>query len=325
MNVATCVLRRLGAAATLLACCGCLATRAHVDRVEARVATLEKANSTVLADAARETKRLENLAASVEESSSQLREAAARSGARLQDFERAVQRLKGELEVVLRRLDAAEKLANSGGQGVTELRQKLNQLVADLRDRAGIAILALPPDVPSDGPGLARLAADRYGNGDIRVAAAIAAHCKKLYPRTEPGAACTLLLGRIAAEEHRWTDATGHFEEVHNWLADRKHVYVGEALIEIAKLLEAQGECQKAAGALKYLVSDFGKLPHSKLAKDMVTSQPQRCKQGVGLIPKPGSKSEGPSVEPAADPSPTVPSPGRAPVGETPDLKRPAI
>ncbi|MSP92621.1 MAG: hypothetical protein EXR79_12600 [Myxococcales bacterium] len=303
----------------------CVATRSHVDHVESRVAALEKATSTVLADAARETKRLENLATSVEESSGQLREAAARSGARLQDFERAVQRLKGEFEVVLRRLDVAEKVANSGGQGVADLRQRLNQLVADLRDRAGITILALPPDVPADGPGLARLAADRYGEGDIRVAAAVAAHCKKLFPRTEPGAACTLLLGRIAAEEHRWADATGHFEEVHNWLADRKHVYVGEALIEIAKLLEAQGECQKATGALKYLMSDFGKLPHGKLAKDMIASQAQRCKQGVGLVAKPGTKVEGPGVEPPADPSPTMPAPRRPPAGDAPDLKRPAI
>jgi TolA-binding protein len=288
--------------AVMVVISGCIATSAQVDRVEQRVAALEKTNATVMTDVARETKRLENLGKLVEESGEGLREAAAKSQARLADFERAVKLVRGELEVLARRLDQLERGGGANLQAVQDLKQKVNQLVADLRDRAGITILALPAELPPDAAGYAKLAADKFAAGDARVAGAVAAECRKRFPRSEAGAECTLLLGRIAAEEHRWEDAIQLFYDVHNAMEGKVHPLVGEALIEISKALEAQGACGKAVKALKYLQSDFAKLPHARFAKDLVTTAPNRCKEGVGLVPKPG---EGPPPLPS-EPTPTA-------------------
>lgn len=297
---------------------GCIATSAQVQNVEARVAALEKTNAGVMVEAARETKRLENLGALVEESSEQLRQSAAKAGSRLQDFDTALNRLRGEVEVLIHRLEMVEKASGSNQTAASELRASLNRLIADLRDRAGIAILALPSDLPPDADGFAKLAEQKQASGDVRVAAAVANECQKRFGSTEAAGTCGLVLARIAVEEQRYADATRILQAVHDSLGGKPLPVVGQSLLEIAHVLELQGKCTRALEVLKYLKTEMAKLPQAKAAKDLIGTAPTRCKEGVGLQGKPAADAPADAkAAPAASPT-AAPAPAAMPAAPEP-------
>lgn len=315
--------RRLGRAlavpllAPLLA--GCIATTAQVDRVETRVAKLEKVHASVLADAEQATKRLANLTATVEQSSTELRENAARSQAKIAEFESKVNRVKGELEVVVHRLEVIEKTGGGAADQIAVVRRQLDQLIADLRDRAGITILALPADLPADAIGFAQLAEKHFASGDVRTAAAVAAECQKRFAATEAAGQCGIVLGRIAIQEQRYADATRILQAVHDSLGGKPLPVVGTALLEIARVLELQGRCANAQKVLKYLKEEMGKLAAAKVAKELLATSATRCKEGVGVKGEPtedkSAEPEGKAAPPkaaepkAAEPKPAEPKP----------------
>ena len=294
---------------------GCIATAAQVQSVETRVAALEKTNAGVMVEAARETKRLENLGALVEESSEQLRQSAAKAGSRLQDFDTALNRLRGEVEVLVHRLELVEKASGTNQTAAAELRASLNRLIADLRDRAGIAILALPSDLPADADGFAKLAEQRQAAGDVRVAAAVANECQKRFGSTEAAGTCGLVLARIAVEEQRYADATRILQAVHDSLGGKPLPVVGQSLLEIAHVLELQGKCTRALEVLKYLKTEMAKLPQAKAAKDLTGTAPARCKEGVGLQGKPAA--DAPADAKGAPAAAPAPAPTAAPTSAT--------
>jgi len=288
--------------AVCLAASGCLATRAQVSAVEERLTKIERAQAGVLLAAERETKRLQSLAAEVEESNGQLRDTLARSGARLGEVDARLAKIRGELEVLSHRLGVIEKTGGGAADLVVELKRRLDQLVADLRDRAGIAILGLPVDLPGDGDGLARLAEGKFAANDVRTAAAVAVECQKRYAGTEFAARCAFIQARIAIQEQRYADATRALQGISDSLGGKvpPPAIVGDALLEIAKVLELQGRCATAQKVLKYLLADMAKLPAAKAAKEMLATAPTRCKEGTGI---PGKAGDKPDADPAGLPS----------------------
>lgn len=291
---------------------GCLATRAQVEDVEGRLAKVEKAHAGYLASAERETKRLQTLAGQVEESNGQLRESLARSGAKLADYETRLAKLRGELEVVINRLDTVEKTGGGAAVLVSDVRRRLDQLIADLRDRAGINILALPAELPGDADGFAKLADAKLQEGEVRTAAAVAAECQKRFANTEPAGQCGLVLAKIAVQEQRFSDATRILQAVHDSLAGKPVPVVGQALIEIAKVLELQGRCANAQKVLKYVLSDLPKVPAAKQARDLLATSATRCKEGVGVGGKPAEDASK-GAEPATPAKDAAPAKEKAP------------
>ena len=269
---------------------GCIATRAQVDRVEERLVKVEKAHAGFLVMAERETARLQTLAGQVEESNNQLRDTLARAGAKLSEMDTKMAKVRGEVEVLIHRLEIIEKTGGAAADLAAEVRRRLDQLVADLRDRAGIAILGLPADLPADAEGFAKLAETKLAANDARTEAAVAVECQKRYEGTDAAARCAFVQAKIAAQEQRYSDATRVLQTaVVDKLGGKLPVppIVGDALLEIARILELQGRCATAQKVLKYLLADMAKLPAAKAAKDQLASAPARCKEGVGSQGKP--------------------------------------
>jgi TolA-binding protein len=280
---------------------GCVAMRAQVDGVEGRVAQLERSQAGFLSNAERETQRLANLAAEVEAQNGQVRESLARTTARLQDFERQNAKLRGELEEAVRRLAVVEQTGGGASTQIAQVRAQLDRLIADLRDRAGIAILALPADLPADGPGFASLAEAKWAAKEVRVAAAVAAECQKRFEGTESAGRCGIVLGQIATEEQRYADATRILQGVHDSLDGKAVPVVGQALLDISRVLELQGRCGNAQKVLKYITTEMPKLPQAKTAKELLLTADKRCKEGVG----PGAATApAPAEAPASSPAP---------------------
>ncbi len=318
------VITRFAAAlAVPLAVQGCLATNGQVVAVEERVGKLEKAHAGVLVTAERETKRMQALATQVEEAHGQLRETLARSGARLADMDAKVAKTRGELEVLSHRLATIEKTGGAAADLVAEVRRRLDQLVADLRDRAGIAILALPSDLPGDADGFAKMAEDKLLANDVRTAAAVAVECQKRYPNTEQAGRCALVQARIAVQEARYDQATRILQGIHDSLNGKPVPIVGEALLEIARILELQGRCANAQKVLKYVINDMAKLTAAKTAKDLLATSSGRCKEGTGPAvksPEPAKPGDTrPVTEPKSSDAPKGADPKPAePKAETP-------
>lgn len=291
---------------------GCIALRKDVDGVAERVAQLEKTQAGFLSGAERETKRLGNLAEEVEAQNAQVRESLARTTARLQDYERSNNKLRGELDEIARRLALVEQTGGGAAVQVAEVRQRLEQLIADLRDRAGIAILALPADLPPDGPGFAALAEAKLQAKEVRVAAAVASECQKRFEGTESAGRCGIVLGKIAIEEQRYADATRILQAVHDSLQGNAVPVVGQALIQIARVLELQGKCGNAQKVLKYITTDMPKLAEAKVAKELIASADKRCKEGVGIVTSaPAPASSAPASSAPAEPAPAAAKPAR--------------
>lgn len=265
---------------------GCIATRAQVTEVEERLVKVEKAHAGFLVTAERETKRLQTLAGEVESSNGQLREMLARSGAKLADFESKVLKLRGELEVVVHRLETVEKTGGGAADQVADVRRRIEQLIADLRDRAGISVLALPSELPPDADGFAKLADAKLQAGDARTAGAAATECQKRFSGTEAAGQCGIVLAKIAVQEQRYSDATKTLQAVHDSLGGKPVPVVGQALLEIARILQLQGRCANAQKVLKYILSDMPKLAVAKSAKDMLANEATRCKEGVSTTGK---------------------------------------
>lgn len=302
---------------------GCVATRAQVVEVEDRVAKLEKAHAGVLVAADRETKRMQALATQVEEAHGQLRETLARSGARLADMDAKLAKARGELEVLSHRLATIEKTGGAAADLVADVRRRLDQLVADLRDRAGIAILALPADLPGDGEGFAKMAEDKLLANDVRTAAAVAVECQKRYPNTEVAGRCAFVQARIAVQEARYDQATRILQSIHDSLNGKPVPVVGESLLEIARILELQGRCANAQKVLRYILNDMSKLAAAKTAKDLLATSPGRCKEGTGPAVKgSGPEPKAPEPKPAVDPK--TPEPKPAPESKAPEGPKPA-
>lgn len=299
--------------AVALAASGCFATRAQVTDLEGRVVTLEKAHAGFLVTAERETKRLQNLASDVEQSTAQLRESVARSGAKLADFDSKLQKARGEIEVVVHRLEVIEKTGGGAAEQIAEVRRRLEQLVADLRDRAGIAILALPAELPPDADGFAKLSEAKLASGEVRTAAAVAMECQKRFAATEAAGQCGLVLAKIAIQEQRYADATKILQAIHDSLGGKPLPVVGAALLEIARVLELQGRCANAQKVLKYITSDMAKLAAAKTAKDLLASSATRCKEGQGAGAKTAEEPKPDGADGAVPADPTKPADKPAP------------
>ena len=298
---------------------GCWASNGQVVAVENRVRQLEKSHAGFLVTADRETKRMQTLATQVEESHQQLRETLARSGAKLGEMESKLAKIRGELEVAAHRLETIEKIGGAAAGMVAEVRRRLDQLIADLRDRAGIAILALPADLPADAEGFAKLAEAKLASGDIRTAAAVSAECQKRFPNTETAGRCAFVHARVAIQEQRYDNATRILQGIHDMLNGKAVPVVGDALLEIAKILELQGRCANAQKVLKYLVADMAKLPAAKTAKETLSTSGTRCKEGGGTAVKGATPSDGkPTDLKLSDPDP---SEGKPAEGKPSDAK----
>ncbi len=295
---------------------GCALTR--VGATERRVAELERTRDTLRAELETERKRLVRLHAETEESSGYLRENGARFSARVDTLERKIIQTAGSLEEFANALQAIATASGNQRAAIESLDRRLRDLIGDLRDRAGIAILALPRDLPEHADDWVKLAQLRFDEGEVRVADAVSRECRKRFPGTEQAGHCGLIIGRIAYEEQRFGDAIDLLRAVHDDLGGKAVPVVARALLQIAEVMEAQGKCKEAKQILEYLRNLMKKGTEADLAKERSESQKGRCDEGKvrAVQPTSGSKRpnavEGLGASPAGAATPATKTPPAA-------------
>ncbi len=282
LNLPLSALCALTCAATVLPAC---ATSGSLAALQARVARLEKSNIALLTQLKRDQHRRTRLLDEIEQSTGFLRASGAELTARLDNIEDRLRKTLGELEVLQHRMQVLSRSTTTHRQQIDRLRGRIGRLIADLRDRAGIAILALPRDLPEKAKDWVVLAKEHFDYGEIRIAEAVAKECAKRFAATSTAGQCLSVQARIAFEEHRFADALKTLQSIHDSLNARAIPVVGKALLQISVVLEAQGKCKQAADVLKYLRAEMPKLQHATIAKTRHGTLKQRCKQGVQVLP----------------------------------------
>jgi|GEM_PF-2941862 len=283
-------------AITLLAGC---ASRGDVAVLETRVSRLEKSRVSVLTRIKRDQHRLKRLLDEIEDSTSFLRESGAELTARLDRMEDKLRKARGELEVINHRMGVMARHTRSHREEIDALRGRIGRLIADLRDRAGIAILALPRDLPEKAADWVKLAQEHFEYGEVRVAEAIAKECGKRFAGSTTAGECLLIQGRVAFEEHRFSDALKILQSIHDGLNARAVPVVGKALLQIGGVLRAQGKCRQANEVLKYLRAEMPRLRQARTAKERMAEIKKSCKQGVQALP---TRTSGSKKRPVAAP-----------------------
>ena len=267
---------------------GC-ATKGQLRALQDRVVQLERQRRALQSTYERDQRRLKRLRHEIETSSRYLRRNGARINARVDDLEDALRRSKGASEVLVHRIQRVAKQLRADHASIQALSQKHTTLVADLRDRAGISVLALPRDLPEHADEWIKLAIDRFGWGEVRVAEAIAKECRKRFRGTSQAATCGILQGKIAYEEHRFGDAVAIFRGVHDELNGKAIPVVVSALMNISRTFEAQGKCAQSKQVLGYVKNLMKGKPQAKQAAGLAKGIPGRCDEGKVKLPEPTS------------------------------------
>lgn len=287
------------------------ATSARVTTLEGRIHKLERERAGLVADLERERQRLRRLHDEIERSTGHMRHSGARVTTTIDQLTRQLKEVRGEIEVFAHRIATMSGLSSRYGSDIDVLKRRIDRLIADLRDRAGIAILALPRELPEKADDWVTLAQLRFDQGEVRVAEAIARECAKRFAATVPAGRCGLIRARVYFEEHRFDDAVTTLQSVHDALGGKPLPVVADALLAIGEVLEAEGKCGDAMNVLDYLHRDLSKLPQARKAKARRKLVKQRCKAGVRRLPAKTSGKLKPA--PAAVAAPAGASPTAAP------------
>jgi len=292
----------------LFALSGC-ATSADLNALQDRVVKLEKSRAAVRLALKRDQHRLKRLLDEIEESTGFLRQSGAELTARIDELEGRLRKTLGALEVLNHRVASMSRHTKAHGDGLRKVHAGLQRLIADLRDRAGITILALPRNLPEKAADWVKLAQEHFEYGEVRVADAVALECTRRFAGTATAGECALIQARVAYEEHRFADALKTLQKVHDSLNARAIPVVGMALLRISEVLEAQGKCRRSADVLKYLRAEMSRLDHAKVAKVRLASIGKRCTEGSQKFPE---RTSGSKKRPAAAPVGAAPAPGSA-------------
>ena len=263
---------------------GC-ATNSRVTALESRIIKLERDRNALTLRYKRDQKRMKRLRSEIEKSSDFLRGNGARMTAKLDDLEDAIRRQKGGAEVLSHKLSKISRVSATDHTRLDGVDRRVSTLIADLRDRAGITILALPRNLPEHADDWVALAEDRFGWGEVRVAEAIAKECSKRFAGTKQAGRCGLIQARIAYEEHRFGDAVVIYQAVHDGLDGKPVPEVGQALNGIAAAFEAEGKCKRARDILGYIVTVMKRAKAGRAAKERLKTQKQRCSNGKVKLP----------------------------------------
>ncbi|HAN31377.1 MAG TPA: hypothetical protein DCQ06_07250 [Myxococcales bacterium] len=290
MNISAPVRSLLCATVALVMVGGC-SSHAQLTSLQQRVTKLERQRRALRDTYKRDQKRLERLRQDIEASSRYLRRNGARMNARVDDLEDALRLSRGASDVLRHRVESIAKALRTEQELMQALGRKHQTLVADLRDRAGISVLALPRELPEHADKWIELANHKFAWGEVRASEAIARECRKRFQGTEQAAKCGMIVGKIAYEEHRFNDAVSVFRAVHDALDGKALDIVAEALQSISRTFEAQGKCAQSKQVLVYVKGLMKANDTAKQATELLASLGKRCTEGQVQLPEPSSGS----------------------------------
>ena len=250
----------LAAALSLAITTGC-ATTGDVEKVEARVISLEKYNATLKQTMAEDVQRLEKLRGMITEAEESLRKNGANLGIRLERVEETLPKVVGTqeaLQVQLRRLEA----------DVATIKRVL-------AERLGTTEFFLPPDLPKDKDGMwaAAEAAGKVKN--VKEAQAIYELYAASFPDDVRAPAAFFAIAKVMEGAGDPEEAIRFYQRVFDKY--RQSPLAPQAVMRIAEIYTAKGDCGRAKSIYKFVGDEFKGTADGdeakKRAKDLAKSK----------------------------------------------------
>lgn len=239
---------------------GC-ATSSQFEELELRVQVLELERERLKAQMAQDVSRLTNLHGMLTEAEATLRRSGVKLGIRMEQVEESLPVLKGELESLTFRLNAAK--------------HGLDAVKRELFDRLGASSVYLPADVPEGADAVYALALQRQKAEKLREARALFDYFEASF-QSDPRADNALMaIGAILEGSGDVSEAIKVYQRVHDNYS--KGDQVPKALWRIGEIFLAKEDCDRAQSVFDYLSQSYAESPEGKDAVQKTNDIRDNC------------------------------------------------
>jgi len=241
---------------------GC-ASASEVDRLDARVDSLEAEREALRSKMTDDVGKLERLHKMLTDAEETLRKSGADLGIRLERIEQDYPKFKGNVEGFDFRLNQVIK--------------DLGVIKKELADRLGWTVVYLPPDLPKDKDGIWK-AADERGKADkFQEAKAIYELYEASFP-DDPRAPLALVeVGKLLERSGDIEGAIKSYQGVYE--RHEKSPEAAPATFRIAELFIIRQNCDRAKAVFKFVETQFKGTPQAADAKTRGKTVMGECKK----------------------------------------------
>lgn len=239
------------------------ATTEDIERLEVRIAHLEKEKASILEEQKKDIERMESLHRDLNEATEALRRGGANLSAEIDALKADLAKLKGTNEEI--------------SYSIAKLTEEIDNIKKTLDEKLGIAVVQLPKGLPEDANSLFKAGKDAYARGDTATARGILRKFLDTFPDEPRAADAQYTIGETYFREGKYGQAIREFQRVHDRYRDVKDAPVPQALLRIAESLLKQNDCKKAAGVLKYLTEYDRKAKEAEKAREQLKQLKKTC------------------------------------------------
>src|ERR1041384_7558833 len=245
-------------------CAACVTTAQEGEQMRQDIAALrtdlKKEVDTASADRQKRAEEQAQRSKALQEALDQLSRAARKSGADLAvDLEKAqndITALRGQIEVLQHRLDAAEKAQADAQQKLAAA----DQVIAQQKKAQDLA------EHPTDKAAIYALAKQKLDAGQTQRARELFGDFLQKFPKDELAANAQYWLGETYYAEKKWNESIVEFQKV---LKEHKNSEkAADALVKIGMSFQAQGDCTNAMLFFEETQQAHKNAPAAKVARE---------------------------------------------------------
>ncbi len=240
---------------------GC-ASASEVDRLDARVSSLEHEREQLRAKMAEDMGKLERLHKMLTDAEDTLRKSGADLGARLERIEQDHPKLKGNLEAFDFR--------------VNQMLKDLGVIKKELADRLGWTVVYLPSDLPKDKDGIWKAAEERGKADKFQEAKAIYELFEASFPDDPRAPQALVETGKLLERAGDVEGAIKAYQGVYERHEQSPHA--APATFRIAELFVLQKRCDRAKAIFQFVEKTFKGTTEAAEAKTRARTVMGECK-----------------------------------------------
>ena len=242
---------------------GACATSGDVDRLDARVASLEHERDQLRDRIQQDVEKLERLHKMVTDAEDTLRKNGADLQVRLERLEQDHPKLRGTVEAVEFRMNQAER--------------DLGVVKKEIADRLGSTIVFLPADLPKDKDGVWAAAESRANPTKLQEAKAIYELFAASFPDDPRAPQGLFKVGQLLEQTGDLEGAVKAHQTVYDRFPDAAEA--PQAILRIAEIFILKGDCARAKSLLKFIQTNYRQKPEAATAKEREKSAGKDCKK----------------------------------------------
>lgn len=239
------------------------ASAGEVDRLDARVDSLEREREQLRSKMTEDVGKLERLHKMLTDAEETLRKSGADLGIRLERIEQDFPKFKGNIEGFDFR--------------VNQVIKDLGVIKKELADRLGWTVVYLPPDLPKDKDGIWKVAEERGKTDKYQEAKAVFELFEASFPDDPRAPQALVEVGKLLERAGDTEGAIKAYQDVYS--RHEKSPEAAPATFRIAELFILRQQCDRAKAVFKLVETQFKGTPQAVDAKARGKTVMGECKK----------------------------------------------